>query len=107
MEDYKKDIIMVYHIPVDGLTRQNAEEQIYEFGEFFKTGDFYREYFLPKRDDNGKIDIEIINLRGQKTENIRVKFEELEDTMMKYYDNIQWQRKHKLKRVLKNKKNKI
>lgn len=100
-EDYKKDIIIIYHIPVDGLTRQHAEEKVYEMSNYYKTGDFYREYFLPKHDSGGKIDIDFINLKGQKTENIQIKFEELEDTLMKYFEKDKWLRKQKLERIIK------
>lgn len=106
MTDYKKDIIMIYHIPVDGLTRQKSEHQLYEFMQLYKTGDFYREYFFPKSDGIRKVDIEIINLKGQKTENIQLKFEQLEDTMQKYFEPKRWNRKSKLKRILKWKKKK-
>ena len=104
--DYKKDIIMFYHIPVDGLTRREAEQQVFEFKEGLETGDFYREYFLPKINSSGKIDIEVINLKEHKTANVEMKFEELEDTLMKYFENNKWLRKQKLQRVLKNKKKK-
>ena len=101
MTDYKKDLIMVYHIPIDGMTRQKAEVILYNFMQNYQTGEFYREYFLPKTNCGGKIDIEIINLKGQKTENVKVKFNELENLMMKYFEPERWKRIHKLKRILK------
>jgi hypothetical protein len=101
MEDYKKDIIMVYHIPVDGLTRQQAQEMIAEFHQYFYTGEFFREMFLPKTDSGGKIEIEVINLKGHKTENIQIKIEELDDRLMKYFEKDKWLRKSKIERILK------
>jgi len=99
---YKKDIIIVYHIPVDGLTRQQAEEQIYESGKILFTGDFYKEYFLPYTGGDEKIiKIEIINLKGQKTEKIELKIDELNETIMKYFDYKKWLRLKKLRNVLK------
>ena len=99
MEDYKKDIILVYHIPVDGLTRQHAQEQIYELSEYLKTGEFFREYFFPKRDSGGKVDIEIINLKVNKTEHVEIKIEELDDRLMKYFEPEKRRRKEKLTRI--------
>jgi len=104
MEDYKKDIIMVYHVPVNGLSRQQAEEQLHKFMKSFTTSDFYREYFLPYESANGKdkkIKIEIINLKGNKTENVEIKIEELDDRLMKYFEKDKWLRKQKLKNILK------
>jgi len=100
-DDYKKDMIMVYHIPVDGYTRQQSEVILKDFMDGFTTNDFYREYFFPKTNSGGKIDIEILNLKNQKTQNISIKLEELEDIMMKHYDKPKWERKMKLKNILK------
>ena len=100
MTDYKKDIIMVYHIPVDGLSRQRSTMIIREFMEQFHTGDFYQELFLPKTNSGGKIDIEIINLKGQKTEHVKVKLEELQDLLMKYFEKDKWLRKQKLSKII-------
>jgi len=101
MSDYKKDIILVYHIPVDGLSTQRAQEQMYEIMKNFETGEFFRELFLPKKDSGGKIEIEIINLKGQKTEHIQVKIEDLDDRLMKYFEPEKWKRKSKLERIIK------
>lgn len=101
MENYKKDIIMVYHIPVDGLTRQQTHELLTEFMEYTSTGEFFREFFFPKRDSGGKIEIEIINLKGNKTEHVQLKIEQLDDKLMKYFEPDKWKRKSKLERVLK------
>lgn len=101
MEEYKKDIIMIYHIPVDGLTRQQAQTQIYEIRKELKTGDFYREIFLPKTYSGGKVDIEVINLKDNKTEHVEIKLEELNDRLMKLFEPDKWKRKIKLKKILK------
>jgi hypothetical protein len=102
MEDYKKDIIMVYHIPVDDLSRQRAEEQIYQFSENFTTNDFYREYFLPYTGGEEKIvKIEIINLKGIKTEKIDIKLDEIDERLMKYFEHDKWLRLKKLQKIIK------
>jgi len=120
MEDYKKDIIMVYHIPIDDLSPQHAHERLYEFMNLFKTGDFYREYFFPyttSDEDKSlfkkicnlfknnvyekKVKIEIINLKDNKTENIEIKIEELDDRFMKYFEKDKWLRKKKLEKICK------
>ena len=102
-KDYKKDIIIDYHIPVDGLSHQQVEEQFNNMMKHFQTGEFFREYLLPKKDSGGKIDIEIINLKGQKTEHIQIKIEELDDRLMKYFEPEKWKRKSKLERIVKSK----
>jgi len=118
--DYKKDIIMVYHIPVDGLTRQQAEQQLRDIMKTWTTGDFYREYFFPystsdedkslfkkicnlfKNDVYEKrVKIEIINLKDNKTEHIEIKLEELDDRLMKYIEHDKWLRKKKLENICK------
>ena len=105
MEDYKKDIIIIYHIPVDGYTRQQAQEQVYAFMEACRTGDFYREYFLPYTGGKEqKVKIEIINLKDNKTENIEIKLDKIDDILMKYFEPDKWKRKSKFERIINIKK---
>ena len=120
MEDYKKDLIMIYHIPVDNLSPKHMHQKLYEFMEVFKTDDFYREYFFPyttSEEDKSffkkicnifktdvyekKIKIEIINLKDNKTEHIQIKLDELDDRLMKYFEKDKWLRKKKLQRLCK------
>ncbi len=101
MEDYKNDIIIVYHIPVDGQTRQYSNELLNNMRQKFTTNKFFREYFFPKTNSGGKIDIEIINLKANKTENIQIKIEQLDDKFMKYFEHEKWLRKEKLKKIVK------
>ena len=100
MEDYKKDIILVYHIPVDGLSRQQAEQQIYDIMKTWTIGDFYKELFIPKINSGGKVDIEVINLKGNKIEHIELNLEKLDDSLMKYFEHDKWLRKNKLNRIV-------
>ena len=99
--DYKKDIIMVYHIPVDGLTRQQAEQQLRDIMKTWTTGDFYREMFIPKTDSGRKVDIEVINLKDNRTEHIEIKLGDLDDSLMKYFEHDKWLRKKKLENICK------
>lgn len=101
MADYKKDIMMVYHIPVDGLSQQRAEQIMYDFMKLYKTGDFYREMFIPYTGGNEQIvKIEVIDLKNNKTADVRVKLEEIDDNLMKYFEPDRWTRKQKLGRIL-------
>jgi hypothetical protein len=48
MYNYKKDIIIVYHIPVDDLTRQQSHDKLHDMVKYYTTGEFFREYFFQK-----------------------------------------------------------
>lgn len=100
---YKKDIIIIHHIPVDGLTRQRADNMIYDYMKAFETGDFYQEYFLPYRDGNPqKVIIETINLKNNiKKRKILKKLNKIENILLKWINPKKYNRLQKLKNILK------
>lgn len=100
--DNKKDLIIIHHIPVDGLTRQNMHETISGYRKAFYTGDFFQEYFLPYTEGNPKkVIIEIINLKDNKTTKVIKKLNEIDENIMKHFEYDKWLRLKKLRNILK------
>ena len=98
-----KHIIMIYHIPVDGLTRQNAEQELYEFQLEFQNDEFQAVWVFPYTDGNPrKVIIETIDLKN--TTNSKTVEKSLEDIQLKFlklYEPKKYLRIQKLKRILK------
>lgn len=47
------------------------------------------------------VKIEIINLKGNKTERIDIKLDEIDERLMKYFEHDKWLRLKKLQKITK------
>jgi len=102
MKDFK-NIIMIYHIPVDNLSRAASEELLSDAIQLTKDDNFYNVLILPYTGgDIKKIIIETIDLKNTiNNKQEKINLETLLDNQMKYFEPLKWNRLHKLKKLIK------
>lgn len=98
-----KNIIMVYHIPIDGLSRQSTVEQLYEYYKILQDDKYQDVFVFPYTDGTPKkIIIETIDLNNTiNNKTVESSLEDIKMKFMKLYEPERWLRIKKLERLLK------
>jgi hypothetical protein len=81
----KEELIIIYHVPVDGMPKQKAMQSLVSLIEAYKSDDFFKQYFCPYKGGNlQKIIIETINIKDSKTEKVESLLENLDNTLEEF-----------------------
>jgi len=99
-----KNIIMIYHIPVDSFSNPDIDDILTNAYKVLKDDNFYSVLVFPYIvSDNSikKIIIETIDLKNTiNNKQEKIDLEKLIDNQLKYFEPSKWNRLHKLKKLL-------
>jgi len=103
-----KNIIMIYHIPIDNLTRQQTNEVLTDAYDQLLDENFYKVFVFPYVGGKPKkAIIETIDLNNTINNKIIEKqLDKLIDTQLKYFEPEKWKRVNKLKNLIYGRFNK-
>jgi len=98
-----KNIILIYHITVDNLTRRDSNEMLQDYYDVLQDSDYQRVFVFPYTEGTPKkIIIETIDLKN--TINSKTVESSLEDIKMKFlkiYEPEKWKRIKKINELMK------
>jgi len=98
-----KNIILIYHIPVDNLTRRDSEYLLEGYYDALQDSDYQRVLVFPYTEGTPKkIIIETIDLKNTiNSKTIESSLEDIKMKFLKLYEPEKWKRIKKINELMK------